>query len=307
MPPGRELPVIQPGQPGAPPVFGKIGIVGLGLIGGSVALATREAWPGSLVIGVDGRAVLEQAMQMHAIDVAADDPVVLAEADLVLLAAPVEKNVELLEVVAAHVPGKAIVSDVGSTKRAIVAAARALPARLAFVGGHPLAGASRSGIRHARADLFRQRPWLLTPEGDGQGEAVLGLKAFVEGLGAVPHIMRVAAHDHLLAALSHLPQLTATALMRVIGERIGSAGLALAGRGLRDTTRMASSPATPWLDVCATNRDEIAAAIDHLINELGAVRDQLAGGQKLSDHFESANEWRAVLEQFVPRAPTRDE
>src|SRR2546421_7975266 len=128
----QELPVIQPGRPRAaqPVIFDKIGIVGLGLIGGSIALAARELWPASLVIGVDCKDVLETAMRLHAIDVAADDLVVLAEADLVVLAAPVRQNIALLEQLDDSVKQPAVVTDTGSTKRAMVAAARSLPARL---------------------------------------------------------------------------------------------------------------------------------------------------------------------------------
>ncbi|MDP7671982.1 MAG: prephenate dehydrogenase/arogenate dehydrogenase family protein, partial [Vicinamibacterales bacterium] len=169
----KPLPVISAGAIGAAPVFEKIGIVGLGLIGGSIAMASRAAWPNALIIGVDTGELLEEAMVLHAVDVGADDVVVLSEADLVILAAPVRQNLEMLDEVAAHVGGEAVVTDVGSTKRAIVEAARGLPPRLRFVGGHPLAGAPRQGIRHARADLFTGRPWLLTPDGDAHGEALL--------------------------------------------------------------------------------------------------------------------------------------
>src|SRR5437016_2375337 len=121
-----ELPVIQPGRPttaGAEPIFAKIGIVGLGLIGGSIALAARELWPASLVIAVDNKDVLETAMRMHAIDVAADDLIVLAEADIVILAAPVRQNLALLDQLDANVHQPAVVTDTGSTKREIVEAA----------------------------------------------------------------------------------------------------------------------------------------------------------------------------------------
>src|SRR5512138_1112116 len=113
-----ELPIIQPGdlnrRPAQTPIFQKVGIVGLGLIGGSIALAARELWPSSLVIGVDNKDVLETAMRLHAIDVGADDLVVLAEADLVILAAPVRENLKLLGELASHVTGEAIVTDTGS-------------------------------------------------------------------------------------------------------------------------------------------------------------------------------------------------
>src|SRR5215213_11590852 len=126
----RDLPVIQPGfekQSARPPIFSKIGIVGLGLIGGSIALRCRELWPSALVIGVDNKDVLETAMRLHAIDVAADDPVVLAEADIVVLAAPVKQNVALLAELDENVHVPALVTDTGSTKRQIVAAAASLP------------------------------------------------------------------------------------------------------------------------------------------------------------------------------------
>lgn len=292
----RTLPVIQPGSaPAAPPVFEKVAIVGLGLIGGSLALAVRETWPAGLVIGVDDKAVLERAMLRHAIDVAADDPVVMAEADLVVLAAPVRANLALLADLEEHVRGAAVVTDVGSTKRDVAAAARALPARLTFVGGHPLGGAPRGGIAHARPDLFRDRPWLFTPSDDRRGDALDRLRRFVTGFGAVPHVLSPDAHDRLLAFLSHVPQLTASVLMHVVGDAIGEDGLALSGRGLADTTRLASSPADIWRDICATNADEIGGALEALIAELQAVRDTLTDGGTVDRIFDSASRWRTAL------------
>lgn len=292
----RPLPVIQPGRgPGAPPVFDKIAVVGLGLIGGSIALAARERWPSGLVIGIDDKDVLEQAMTRHAVDVAADDLVIAAEADLVILAAPARDNLALLPEVADHVQGSAIVTDVTSTKRMVVDAARGLPARLTFVGGHPLGGAPRGGFRHARPDLFVGRPWIFTPTGDGAGAAVERLSEFARGLGAAPHVMTPEAHDRLLALVSHLPQLAASALMHVVGSAAGRAGLALTGRGLLDATRLASSPADIWRDICATNADEIGAALDALIAELEALRDHLESGEAIDRVFESANAWRTEL------------
>lgn len=292
----RTLPVIQASEAASePPVFDKIAILGLGLIGGSLALAARRAWPRGLVIGVDEKAVLEQAMVLQAIDIAADDPVVIAEADVVVLAAPVRANIALLDELADHVTGSAVVTDVGSTKREIVAAARRLPARLTFIGGHPFAGAPRGGIAHARPDLFAGRPWLFTPADDRHGDALDRLQRFVTAIGAVPRVLPPAAHDRLLAFLSHLPQLTASALMHVVGTAAGEDGLALTGRGLADTTRLASSPASIWRDICATNQDEVAAALDALILELQGLRDDLGSGDALGRTFDSAEEWRRRL------------
>ena len=292
-----ELPVIQPTRrpEGQPPLFAKIGIVGLGLIGGSIALAARELWPSSLVIAVDNKDVLETAMRLHAIDVAADDLIVLAEADLVVLAAPARQNIALLEALDDNVRQPAVVTDTSSTKREIVAAARSLPARFTFVGGHPLGGAAKGGLEHARTDLFRGRPWLLTPAGDGAGPAVEKLMAFARALGAEPRIIGVGAHDRLLAFLSHLPQLTASALMRVVGDAVGHEGLALSGRGLADTTRLAASPADIWRDIAATNADEIGPALDALIAALQELRLDLPAGDQLTEMFSIANRWRETL------------
>jgi prephenate dehydrogenase len=308
------LPVIQPGQPGRrdaqPPVFATVGIVGLGLIGGSIALRARELWPTSLVIGVDNKEVLETAMRLHAIDVAADDLIVLAEADVVVLAAPVRQNIALLGQLDDHVRKPAIVTDTGSTKREIVNAARHLPARFTFIGGHPLGGAAKGGLEHARPDLFAGRPWLLTPgaalhpssldftRDEGQGiEALEQLSAFIRALGSEPRRLTADAHDRLVAFLSHLPQIAASALMQVVGDAVGPDGLAFAGRGLADTTRLAGSPADIWRDIAATNADQIGAALDELIVLLQDLRRDLPDGDRLTDVFSHASDLRDLLQK----------
>ena len=299
MPEGKQLPVLQPGRAsGQTPVFERVGIVGLGLIGGSIALAARQTWPAGLVIGVDRKDVLEHAMLLHAIDVAADDPIVLAEADLVILAAPIQQNLELLADLADNIAGSAVITDTGSTKREMVEAAKALPDRLTFVGGHPLGGAARGGIEHARPDLFLGRPWLFTPPKGHDIQALEKLMSFATGLGAVPRTLSPEDHDRLLAFISHLPQLTVSALMHVVGEAAGEEGLSLSGRGLQDTTRLASSPADIWKEVGATNADEIGAALDALITVLKRLRADLATGKSIDEVFDSANRWR---ESLVPK------
>jgi prephenate dehydrogenase len=294
-----QLPVVQPLGPreGQPPIFEKIGIVGLGLIGGSVALAARQIWPTSLVIAVDNKDVLETAMRLHAIDVAADDLIVLAEADLVVLAAPALQNLAVMEDLDEFVRQPALVTDTTSTKRDIVAAARRLPPRFTFIGGHPLGGAAKGGLEHARPDLFRGRPWLLTPEGDAAGPALEKLSAFVRALGAEPRLLAPDAHDRLLAFLSHLPQLTASALMQVVGDAVGDRGLELAGNGLADTTRLASSPWDIWRDIAATNADEIGPALDALIEVLQELRDDLTTGDRLTEVFSAATRWRESIKK----------
>jgi prephenate dehydrogenase len=273
-----------------PSPFERIAIVGFGLIGASIALATRRAWPKTLLIAVDRTDVVESAMRMHAADVGGDDLVMTAGADLVILAAPVRANIEILRELPAHIPGEATVTDVGSTKRAVMTAAATLPERLHFVGGHPLAGAAIGGLESARPDLFNGRPWFITASSQP-------LTDFLEGLGARPYVIAADEHDALVAYLSHLPQLAASALMQVVGERVGSDGLALAGRGLSDTTRLASSPVAIWGDIAATNPDNLSRAIDELVEVLQRLRPGAAGSRDaLERTFESAGRWKRVLE-----------
>src|SRR5436190_332975 len=162
----------------------------------------------------------------------------------------------------------------------IALAARGLPPKFTFIGGHPLGGAAKGGLENARPDLFTGRPWLLTPTTEG-GDAIEKLSAFVTALGAHPRIVDVAAHDRLLAYLSHLPQLTASALMKVVGHAVGDLGLTLSGKGLADTTRLASSPPEIWRDIAATNADEIGPALDVLIAVLEDLRRDLPKGDRL--------------------------
>ena len=297
-----ELPVIQPGRRAAqaqPPIFEKIGIVGLGLIGGSIALAARQLWPTALVIGVDNKDVLETAMRLHAIDVAADDLIVLAEADLVILAAPVRAEHRAARRSSTRTSASRRSSPTPAAPSARSSRPRAaLPPRFTFVGGHPLGGAAQGGLEHARPDLFSGRPWLLTPTGDGAGAALEKLSAFVaRARRRAARRSASHAHDRLLAFLSHLPQLTASALMQVVGDAVGQDGLALAGRGLADTTRLASSPPDIWRDIAATNADEIGPALDALIALLQELRRDLPDGDRLAEVFTDAARWRAALKK----------
>jgi prephenate dehydrogenase len=292
-PVGAPDPVLPAHSPDLP--FHTLGIVGLGLIGGSLALAARRAWPKLRIIGVDHGAALEAARWLVAFDSLADGLEVLPSADLVVLAAPVRQNATVLRQVAATLDDRVLVTDVGSTKRAIVDAAGGLAARLSFIGGHPLAGAARGGLALARADLFEGRRWVLTPGAAPSRHAHLErLTTFIRGLGAVPSVMEADEHDRLLAYLSHLPQLTASALIHTVGAAVGDR-IDLAGPGLADTTRLASSPSPIWEDICATNADAIGPALDALIATLQSLRGQLDDTAAVAALFGSAQSWRERL------------
>jgi len=284
------------------PPFESIAIVGLGLIGGSIALGVRERWPESRVFGVDSEAVLAHALGGGAIERGFANIAAVPHASLVVLAAPVRQNIELLHemsrvgrVLVDPANPRTLLTDVGGTKRDIVSAARALSPGTTFVGGHPLGGGERGGFAFARPDLFAGRPWIFTPDGDDSTEAVERLSRFVTGLGARPCILSAEEHDRVMAYVSHLPQLVASALMEAVGAAAGSDGLRMAGRGLVDTTRLASSPADVWRDICLTNADAIGDALDCLIARLTQLRGDLRHGEAIEAIFSAAAKWRAEL------------
>ena len=273
------------------PPFESIAIVGLGLIGGSIALGVRERWPESRVFGVDSEAVVAHALGAGAVERGFDSVGALPDTSLIVLAAPVRENIALLR----QIKRPAIATDVGGTKRDIVSAARALSPGTTFVGGHPLGGGERGGFAFARPDLFAGRPWIFTPDGDDSGDAVERLSRFVTGLGARPCILSAEEHDRVMAYVSHLPQLAASALMEAVGAAAGIEGLRMAGRGLVDTTRLASSPADVWRDICLTNADALGDALDCLIARLTQLRGDLRHGEAIEAIFSAAAKWRAEL------------
>ncbi len=270
----------------------KIGIAGVGLIGGSVALAAKRADPSVRVIGIDVDGTADAAKAAGVIDDTADLDS-LCGCDVIVLAAPVSANLAWLDRLAAA-ETRAIVTDVGGTKRQMMVKAQSLPS-LAFVGGHPMAGSEHSGFPAANAALFEGRRWFLTP-GPGISEAQTArVESLVRSFGAVPSMADADVHDRVMAAVSALPQVTASALMAVVGERVDDEGLAMSGPGLRDTTRLAGSAATWMTDGLAHNSREVAGAIDALINELRLIRDQLDTPERARDLFARAQAWRNTL------------
>ncbi|MPY87235.1 MAG: prephenate dehydrogenase/arogenate dehydrogenase family protein [Luteitalea sp.] len=281
--------------------FRRLAIVGFGLIGGSLGLAVRRAWPECEVVAIERTDAPEMAAAREAGFEVADDLIAVSGADVTVLAAPVAQNISLLEPLVSHLRADAVVTDVGSTKRAILAHAQALSRPYAFVGGHPLAGDAPGGFDRARTDLFAGKPWLLTPLPDEtQSPAVARIAALVAGIDAYPRMVDAEEHDRLMAHVSHLPQLVASALMHTIGTALGGAhDLALSGTGLLDTTRLAASPASVWLDILQTNADEIGRAVEVFVRAVTAAHPGNADVTDLRALLESGNYWRAALEARV--------
>ena len=254
-----------------------LAVVGVGLIGGSVALAARRQWPGLEVRGIDRADPLEG----------------VRGADVVILATPVDPIVAIVSRLPALVGPETLVMDTGSVKRVVLKAAADAGLRH-FVGGHPLAGSTTTGVAGARSDLFDDRPWFLMANPSSRQDLDRAA-ALVEGLGARPVRFddEGQQHDHLMAALSHLPQLTATTLMTVAGDATGPDGLQWAGAGLRDTTRLAASTAGMWESVISSNRDELRPLLKDLAARLDALADRLDDGPFVRDVFERAARLKA--------------
>lgn len=274
----------------------RVTVIGCGLIGASFALALRRAGACVSVAGWDADpAALDEALRLGAIeevDEAFGEEGGVSHADLVYLATPVGQVIEYLRACAPHVRAGAVVTDAGSTKAEVCRAARACTQKgWRFVGGHPVAGSHLRGPGHARADLFEDAPYVLTPPEDGSDPLALdALAETVSLLGARVRVMPAAAHDRALARLSHLPQLVSCALATTVNEELEAAELsALAGPGYRDMTRLAASPWGIWRDILATNSREVADALDALISELAAARDGLRGhSRQLCEETEGA-------------------
>jgi prephenate dehydrogenase len=261
--------------------FHRVSIIGLGLIGGSWGLALKDHGFAGVRLGYDQPEVLGRALERGAIDEACDSAAdAAAEADLVILAAPVGVIVDLLVQVGRAVSPRALVTDVGSTKRLICQrAAEIFPGDPLFLGGHPLAGKERSGIENADARLFEGACYVLTPlTPDHLREPrVHAFCELVSAIGARPFPTDPVAHDRAVAYLSHLPQLVSTGLASLVFEQGDSnfAPLELAGTGFRDVSRLAESPYTLWRDICLTNAENVQAALNTLIEKLEHIRDHL--------------------------------
>jgi prephenate dehydrogenase len=272
-------------------VIRRLAVVGVGLLGGSVAKAARAQGIAREVIGIGRDASrLEAAVDDGALDRATTDLADgLRDADFVVLAAPVLTIEDLLERMWDVAAADAIVTDVGSSKAAIVRKAHALAQRrpLAFVGSHPMAGSEKSGYGVARADLFQGALVVVTPTETSEPGAVKTVTAFWEHLGARVTALDPAVHDVAVAAISHVPHLVACALVEAVTKEAPGA-LAIAARGFRDTTRIAAGDPRMWQEIFLANRgalgealgafrralDELQALVD--AGDAGAIEDALA-------------------------------
>ena len=266
----------------AAPRLDTVVIFGVGLIGGSFALALKAAGAAQRVIGLGrGRANLERALELGVIDEACDDPAVVAAADLVLIATPVGQMGAVMGAIAPHLGADTVVTDGGSTKQDVAALAyRLLKSRAAqFVPGHPIAGAEHSGVAAARADLYRGRKVVLTPLPENSERSIRRVRAAWRLCGASLFRMQPAEHDRVFAAVSHLPHLLSYALVdQVARHPNGKQLFDYAAGGFRDFTRIASSHPEMWRDICVANRKALLVELSGYQRELAEVKQLLRSG-----------------------------
>lgn len=255
-------------------------MLGVGLIGGSIGLATRRR-SGAHVSGYDpDPRVRAQALELGAIDSACDDIAgAVSGADVVFVAAPVSALAETVQLALQGAPAGAVVTDVGSTKRVLADAG----ADERFIGGHPLAGAETAGVEHAREDLFDGAVWYLTPASESTaGVLYERLHRLLVQIGARPTAIDADTHDRLLAVVSHLPHVLANVLVAQAASTLGQGEqgrVPAVGPSFRDATRVAGANSAIWTDIYMSNRDALIAAIDELVVRVGEVRETLAAGE----------------------------
>ena len=287
-------------------IVDKLAIVGTGLIGGSFALALKQAGAVREVLGV-GRnpARLTVARELGLIDRAVNWTEA-GQADCILLALPVGETEAVLKNLAPHLKPGVIVTDAGSTKSDVVEAARAaLGTRLAdFVPGHPIAGSEQSGPGAARADLYQGKRVVLTPQADTRADAVATVRALWEAAGAQVETLEAAQHDRIFAAVSHLPHLAAFALVDDLAQRAdGDTFFRFAASGFRDFTRIAGSSPEMWRDIALANRDAVVAELDAYLDALQILRQAVDAedGDALLKIFSRA---RAAREHWLKTQDT---
>jgi len=281
----------------------RISILGTGLLGTSVGLALRAAgFRGSIEGWNRGAEGARLALEAHAIDAIAADPLqMVRESQVVLLAVPIYATLDFMEKLSGVLGSEHLVTDVGSTKAQITAAAGRLfntPERAAFLPGHPMAGKERGGAALGDANLFRDRVWLFTDDASWQrsaqaAELIKGWREWVAAMGSKCIDIDPARHDELVAWVSHLPQFVSTAMSALLQDEVGDAPELkdVGGRALREMTRLGSSPYSMWRDIALTNTEAVEATLFALEQRLAYLRENLRTPE-LRDEFERANKFR---------------
>jgi len=277
----------------------KLAVVGVGLIGGSLALALKEAGAVGHVVGVGrGLANLETALKLGVVDSITQDLAVgVADADVVFLATPVQSLGTVAEQSMPHLKPGAILTDGGSVKQAVIDAIEPhLRDDVHFVPGHPIAGTENSGAEAAFATLYNDRRCILTPTKRTANEALECIRSMWQLVGSQVVMMEVDKHDRVLASISHLPHMVAYALVNAVGayDRYDENILEYSAGGFRDFTRIASSDPTMWRDIALTNRDALVEMMGQFEKFFAELKEDVASGsdERLFEFFRRSKQSR---------------
>ena len=289
--------------------FDTVGFIGLGLIGGSIARKLKQNNPNTRILATARHAdTIDTAFSMQLID--NDRPVPISdfsECDTIFLCAPVKENISYLKELKQIIRPDCMITDVGSTKGDIHKAVCALSLEANFIGGHPMTGSEKTGIRNADPSILVNAYYIITPTAISREEDVEDYRSFVSSLGAIPLILAPTTHDHATASISHLPHIIAYALVSLIRDADdGNETMkTIAAGGFKDITRIASSSPEMWQNICGSNREQILAMIDAFSGELSKIRELIdakdAGA--LTAYFQTAKDYRDSL--LVPSVRPR--
>jgi len=270
-----------------------VAIVGVGLIGASFGLALREAGFSGELIGVSSQPAITAGLRSGAISRSATLEEVAAAADLIYLAQPVDRILETIEILGPVAKSECLITDAGSTKAAIVEKAGRYVVNATFIGGHPMAGKEQRGAEAADGNLFRGRPYVLTPQRSDH-QALSAFRMWLGRIGANVLEMSAAEHDRVVAFTSHLPQILSTSLAGMLAEQDTNAIAQVYGPGLLDMTRLAMSSPELWQSIFGSNRAQINVAIDAFIGYLLQLRDSI-GTSDLVPLFQKGTLFSASL------------
>jgi len=279
----------------------QITIIGTGLIGGSLGLALKKKKFAGRIVGCDHEATLERARMRGAIDAGCVNPGdAVHGSQVVVLATPVLAILDLIERIGPALPAKALLTDVGSTKTAVVDRAVRVFGKNAgkrFLAGHPMAGREMSGVDYADADLFQKAVWFLSPlPGQNLNEGLFAeFAGWIDAIGSRIAMLPAEEHDRLCAWISHVPQMISTALAAALVEEFGDEAplLPAGGRALHEMTRISASPYSMWRDIAISNKANLEKALWKVEQRLAHIRENLATRQ-LAEEFEQAHQLRKI-------------
>ena len=274
------------------------GFIGLGLIGGSIAKAIRKFYPDTIMVAYDvNKAALELARRENIVDITAENiDESFSSCDYIFLCAPVQYNTENLLAVREILSKQCILTDVGSVKTTIHESVRNIGLEHCFIGGHPMAGSERVGFANSKAELLENAYYILTPASSVPQEKVVRFQQLITGLGSIPMVLDCRQHDYVTAAVSHLPHVVASSLVNLIRESDSEDGIMrmVAAGGFKDITRIASSSAVMWQQICLTNSQNISSLLTDYIRALTEIKDVIdrQDYDALYQHFDSARIYR---------------